>query len=307
MEEFSSTFMTPITHIGPVRVAIVLRVLFCVQVGGQRLSFLPSVYTPGIRWMNWVSVIFQRLEGCLDRMPSFNHEERSMLVDLDGKDTFLVMLPGFAKERRQDPVLFGEANRFFANLDLQSSVPWIALISGNVQKGHSEECIKLFIEMQRAEKTADAATYASILKACANLASQALGKHHQRDNDGGRRDDKGDDTAPTGRQCSGSDSVTGLAGRQRSDGDKLGGRLDGAVKVTRSEVHWGEEEVTFLPSSIFSARVLWVAMSREDEYGGATESARMTLAVAVQGGLTQRKQWQLTRGAVVRGSVVKDK
>ncbi|KAL4344743.1 hypothetical protein AHAS_Ahas11G0208900 [Arachis hypogaea] len=56
-------------------------------------------------WMNWVSVIFQRLEGCLDRMPSFNHEERSVLVDLDGKGTFLVMLPGFAKERRQDPVL----------------------------------------------------------------------------------------------------------------------------------------------------------------------------------------------------------
>ncbi|XP_020972701.1 pentatricopeptide repeat-containing protein At3g20730-like [Arachis ipaensis] len=71
---------------------------------------------------------------------------------------------------------FGEANKFFANLDLQSSVPWTALISGNVQKGHPEEYIKLFIEMQRAEKTADATTYASILKACANLASQALGK-----------------------------------------------------------------------------------------------------------------------------------
>ncbi|XP_020963670.1 uncharacterized protein LOC110265166 isoform X2 [Arachis ipaensis] len=105
MEEFSSTLMTPITHIGPVRVAIVLRILFCVQVCGQRRSFLLSVYTPGIRWMNWVSVIFRRLEGCLDRMPSFNHEERSVLVDLDGKGTFLVMLPGFAKERRQDPVL----------------------------------------------------------------------------------------------------------------------------------------------------------------------------------------------------------
>ncbi|XLR67977.1 hypothetical protein S83_018649 [Arachis hypogaea] len=105
MKEFSSTLMTPITHIGPVRVAIVLRVLFCVQVGGQRRSFLPSVYTPGIRWMNWVSVIFERLEGCLDRMPSFNHEERSVLVDLDGKGTFLVMLPGFAKERGQDLVL----------------------------------------------------------------------------------------------------------------------------------------------------------------------------------------------------------
>ncbi|XLR30943.1 hypothetical protein HN51_050839 [Arachis hypogaea] len=77
-------------------------------------SFLcPSVWPASVlsskcvysRWMNWVSVIFRRLEGCLDRMPSFNHEERSVLVDLDGKGTFLVMLPGFAKERRQDPVL----------------------------------------------------------------------------------------------------------------------------------------------------------------------------------------------------------
>ncbi|XLR16130.1 hypothetical protein HN51_037109 [Arachis hypogaea] len=71
---------------------------------------------------------------------------------------------------------FGKANRIFANLALQSSVPWIALIPSNFQKGHPEEGIKLFIEMQRAEKTADAATYASILKACANLASQALEK-----------------------------------------------------------------------------------------------------------------------------------
>ncbi|KAL1326811.1 hypothetical protein AAHE18_13G255300 [Arachis hypogaea] len=70
----------------------------------------------------------------------------------------------------------GEANRIFSNLALQSSVPWTALMSGNVQKGHPEEGIKLFIEMQRAEKTADAATYASILEACANLASQALEK-----------------------------------------------------------------------------------------------------------------------------------
>ncbi|KAL4339100.1 hypothetical protein AHAS_Ahas12G0276400 [Arachis hypogaea] len=50
-------------------------------------------------------VIFQRLEGCLDRMPSFFHEKTPVMVDLDGKGTFVVMLPGFAKEQKQDPVL----------------------------------------------------------------------------------------------------------------------------------------------------------------------------------------------------------
>ncbi|RYR59470.1 hypothetical protein Ahy_A05g025361 [Arachis hypogaea] len=37
-------------------------------------------------------------------------------------------------------------------------------------------------------------------------------------------------------------------GRQCSNGDKLGGRLYGAMKVTRFELHCGEEEVTFVLS-----------------------------------------------------------
>ncbi|CAL0332952.1 unnamed protein product [Lupinus luteus] len=71
---------------------------------------------------------------------------------------------------------FGEANRIFANLTHQSSVPWTALISGYVQKGLHEEGLKLFIEMQRAKICADSSTYASILRASASLASVTLGK-----------------------------------------------------------------------------------------------------------------------------------
>ncbi|KAG2389973.1 putative pentatricopeptide repeat-containing protein [Vigna angularis] len=71
---------------------------------------------------------------------------------------------------------FGEANRIFVDLAHQSSVPWTALISGYVQKGLHEDGLKLFVDMQKAKIRADSATYASILRACANLASLTLGK-----------------------------------------------------------------------------------------------------------------------------------
>ncbi|KAL2320379.1 hypothetical protein Fmac_029348 [Flemingia macrophylla] len=74
---------------------------------------------------------------------------------------------------------FREANRIFADLAHQSSVTWTALISGYVQKGLHEDGLKLFTEMQRAKISADSATYASILRACANLASLTLGKQIQ--------------------------------------------------------------------------------------------------------------------------------
>ncbi|KAL5058840.1 hypothetical protein RYX36_030444 [Vicia faba] len=71
---------------------------------------------------------------------------------------------------------FGEANRIFTDLAHQSSVPWTAMISAYVQKGLHEDGLKLFIEMQRAQISADAATYASTVRACASLASLTLGK-----------------------------------------------------------------------------------------------------------------------------------
>ncbi|KAA8530057.1 hypothetical protein F0562_004766 [Nyssa sinensis] len=71
---------------------------------------------------------------------------------------------------------FEEANMLFANLAYRSSVPWTAMISAYVQKGLHEEGLKLFDQMRKANVSADPATFASILRATANLASLSLGK-----------------------------------------------------------------------------------------------------------------------------------
>ncbi|KAL2553461.1 putative pentatricopeptide repeat-containing protein [Forsythia ovata] len=71
---------------------------------------------------------------------------------------------------------FDEANILFANLDGKSSVPWTSIISACVQQGLSEEALKLFNEMRRDNVSGDQATFASTLKASANLASLSLGK-----------------------------------------------------------------------------------------------------------------------------------
>ncbi|XVF57700.1 hypothetical protein PTKIN_Ptkin07bG0003000 [Pterospermum kingtungense] len=71
---------------------------------------------------------------------------------------------------------FEEAEKIFRSLAKRSTVPWTALISGYVQKGFHEEGLNLFNEMHKAGVRADQATFASILRASANLASLSLGK-----------------------------------------------------------------------------------------------------------------------------------
>ncbi|XVE67614.1 hypothetical protein DITRI_Ditri09bG0001900 [Diplodiscus trichospermus] len=71
---------------------------------------------------------------------------------------------------------FEEAEKIFRGLAKRSTVPWTALISGYVQKGFHEEGLNLFNEMHKAGIGADQATFASILKASANLASLSLGR-----------------------------------------------------------------------------------------------------------------------------------
>ncbi|WMV21072.1 hypothetical protein MTR67_014457 [Solanum verrucosum] len=71
---------------------------------------------------------------------------------------------------------FEDANRIFANLAYRNSVPWTAIISIYVQKGFHEEALKMFKEMNRENVHGDQATFASTLKASANLASVSLGK-----------------------------------------------------------------------------------------------------------------------------------
>ncbi|GMI68282.1 hypothetical protein like AT3G02010 [Hibiscus trionum] len=71
---------------------------------------------------------------------------------------------------------FEEAEKIFRTLAKRSTVPWTAIISGYVQRGFHEEGLNLFNEMHRAGVRADQATFASILKASANLASLSLGR-----------------------------------------------------------------------------------------------------------------------------------
>ncbi|KAL4377019.1 hypothetical protein GQ457_02G012880 [Hibiscus cannabinus] len=71
---------------------------------------------------------------------------------------------------------FEEAEKIFRTLANRSTVPWTAIISSYVQRGFHEEGLNLFNEMHRAGVRADQATFASILKASANLASVSLGR-----------------------------------------------------------------------------------------------------------------------------------
>ncbi|XP_058188041.1 putative pentatricopeptide repeat-containing protein At2g01510 [Rhododendron vialii] len=71
---------------------------------------------------------------------------------------------------------FEEAHGVFANLAYRNSVPWTAMISAYIQKGLPEEGLNLFKDMSRASVSPDQATFASVLRASANLASLQLGK-----------------------------------------------------------------------------------------------------------------------------------
>ncbi|PON38193.1 DYW domain containing protein [Parasponia andersonii] len=71
---------------------------------------------------------------------------------------------------------FKEAKAIFSDLSYRSQIPWTALISAYVQNGLHEEGLEMFNDMRRANVSADQATFASILRATANLASLSLGR-----------------------------------------------------------------------------------------------------------------------------------
>ncbi|KAK4478417.1 hypothetical protein RD792_013887 [Penstemon davidsonii] len=71
---------------------------------------------------------------------------------------------------------FQEANIIFSNITAKSSVPWTAMISGYAQQGFNDEALILFNEMRRENVYGDQATFASTVRASANLALLSLGK-----------------------------------------------------------------------------------------------------------------------------------
>ncbi|XP_074275163.1 putative pentatricopeptide repeat-containing protein At2g01510 [Silene latifolia] len=71
---------------------------------------------------------------------------------------------------------FEEANIIFRSQSHRGTVPWTSMISAFVQQGYHEEGLNVFVEMGRAKVGPDQATFASILRATASLASITLGK-----------------------------------------------------------------------------------------------------------------------------------
>lgn len=71
---------------------------------------------------------------------------------------------------------FDEANIVFKNLASRSLISWTTVISAYVQLGNHDEALKLFNKMRWENICGDQATFASVLRAAANLALISLGK-----------------------------------------------------------------------------------------------------------------------------------
>ncbi|MED6182137.1 hypothetical protein PIB30_025854 [Stylosanthes scabra] len=72
--------------------------LSCIRIGGEYVIYAFLVDRSGV-------FIFQRLENCFDKLPSyFIHEKAPDLVDFDGKGTIGVLLHGFIKVK-ENPAL----------------------------------------------------------------------------------------------------------------------------------------------------------------------------------------------------------
>eukprot|EP01018_Ginkgo_biloba_P019984 Gb_41801 [translate_table: standard] len=68
------------------------------------------------------------------------------------------------------------ARQVFDKMLERSSVSWTVMLTGYVQRGHSEEALKFFSQMQHAVVKLDRFSLVSVFKACASLAAQNQGK-----------------------------------------------------------------------------------------------------------------------------------
>lgn len=68
-----------------------------------------------------------------------------------------------------------DAQKVFSKLHLRDFVSWSAMIAGYAQQGFGEESLKLFCQMQQAGMKPNQFIFASVLMACASLASLEQG------------------------------------------------------------------------------------------------------------------------------------
>eukprot|EP01018_Ginkgo_biloba_P036876 Gb_04828 [translate_table: standard] len=68
-----------------------------------------------------------------------------------------------------------DARYVFDKMPKHDAVSWNSMISGYAQKGYGEEALKLFCQMQQTSMKPDEFTFASVFRACANLATLEFG------------------------------------------------------------------------------------------------------------------------------------
>ncbi|XP_077244317.1 tetratricopeptide repeat (TPR)-like superfamily protein [Tasmannia lanceolata] len=68
------------------------------------------------------------------------------------------------------------ARRVFAEMPLRNVVSWTAIITGLVRAGQSKEALEYFSEMWGSDVECDSYTFATVLKACADLCALNYGK-----------------------------------------------------------------------------------------------------------------------------------
>eukprot|EP01018_Ginkgo_biloba_P036678 Gb_33367 [translate_table: standard] len=81
------------------------------------------------------------------------------------------MITGYARDGHVD-----EALKLFQEMPERDVVSWTAIITALSRHGHDEEALTLFYQMGQAGVEPDRFTFASVLSACANLASLERGK-----------------------------------------------------------------------------------------------------------------------------------
>eukprot|EP01018_Ginkgo_biloba_P002767 Gb_08744 [translate_table: standard] len=86
------------------------------------------------------------------------------------------MIAGYTKNG-----LLDEALKLFQEIPKRDVVSWTAMIAGYVKNGQSMEALNLFRQMQQSDVKPDSKTFASVLPACANLASLEQGMNIHED------------------------------------------------------------------------------------------------------------------------------
>eukprot|EP01018_Ginkgo_biloba_P011334 Gb_02266 [translate_table: standard] len=121
---------------------------------------------PERNMVSWTALIAGYAHnGCVDEASKLFQEMR-----LRDMFSWNVMISGYAQNGHVD-----EALKLFQEIPERDVVSWTAMIAGYAQNGYSENALKLFRQMQLAGLKPLSKTFASVLPACANLATLQQG------------------------------------------------------------------------------------------------------------------------------------